>query len=382
MKGVVVLALAQFLVIVDETAVSLLAPSVAREFGLGAQARQVLVTPFAVAFVCALPVTGLLLRRVDPRMVVAPALVAFGLTATTGALAPTLGYLVAARAAQGVAAAVTATCILASLHLVTRRDPRRVRAFAVFSLISGSGSIAALVIAGPLAAHSWRWCFWAIAVSAVGCAGAWGAVLPRRLPRLCGEPSARPSVNAVFGRDALTRWTFAAVVGANAVLAMVVITVSFALQQDRGWSATWAGLGFLPSNAAAGFGAFLVARSSRRLSTRRLLAIGTAVLAAGAACAATMPSGPIMLLAITIPVGLGIGIVFPVANHGTLETAGVRPVARAATLGVAQQVGLAAGALVAASRSGMVMVVLSAVLGVGLICAVTTDLGQPSRRFW
>lgn len=192
-RRVIVLALAQFLVIVDETSVALLAPSVARDFGLGAQARQVLVTPFAVAFVCALPVTGLLLRRVDPRMVVAPAILVFGLTATTGALAPTLGYLVAARAAQGVAAAVAATCILASLHLVTRDDPRRVRGFAVFSLISGSGSIAALLIAAPLAAHSWRWCFWAIAVSAVICAFAWGVMVWRRVSRIPQNRRAAPT---------------------------------------------------------------------------------------------------------------------------------------------------------------------------------------------
>lgn len=145
-------------------------------------------------------------------------------------------------------------------------------------------------------------------------------------------------------------------VGANAVLAMVVITVSFGLQQDHGWTATWAGLGFLPSNAAAGLGALLVARTNRRVSTGRLLASGTVLLAVASAYSAIEPSGPIMLLTITIPAGLGIGIVFPVANHGSLETAGTRPVARAATLGVAQQVGLTAGALVAASRSGAVMV--------------------------
>lgn len=369
MKRVLILAVAQFLVIIDETSTSLLAPLIAGDFDVGAQARQILVTPFAAAFVCALPLVGVLLRRVDPRIVVAPAVIAFGLTAAAGAVAPTLGYLVAARVAQGFAAAVAATCILAALHLITRRDSRRIRAFAVFSLVSGSGAVAALLFAGALATYSWRWCFWVIAVASVSCGCVW-AVARRHVSFVRESPfrHTQPSAGAVVRREVLTRWTLAAVVAANAVLSLAVITVSFALQLDNGWTATWVGVALLPANAAAASGALLVAASGRRLSGRRLLAVGLAFLAMACAGVALTRSAPVLLLVTTIPMGLGVGLVFPIANQGTLETASDRPISRAAALGVAQQIGLAAGALVAASRSGPVMIGMSALVA-GLLGA-------------
>lgn len=373
MLGVTVLALTQFVIIVDETAVSIIGPVMARDLHLGAEARHVLITPFAVAFVCALPLTGALLRRADPRAAVIPAAIAFALTAGAGAAAQNLPQLVGARAAQGAAAAVSATCLLASVHLVTSGHPLRVRAFAVFSLVSGAGAVSALVLIAPLASASWRWCFVAVAVGAVGCAGAWAAV-SRRLrqlspdrpdapgPTLSGDVPPRP--------DHLTAWTFAAVIGANAVLALTVISVSFELQQDHGWSPTQMGWGFLVLNGAAALGALTVARVGVASSVRLPLIVGMFVLAGSCVLLATVASTPITLLLITIPVGLGIGVVFPVANHGTLDTAGARPVGRAATLGAAQQAGLAAGAIVAATRSNIVVLGVAVVVAVGVLTAL------------
>lgn len=372
MNRVLLLAVAQFLVIIDETSTSILAPLIARDFDVGAQARQILVTPFAAAFVCALPLVGVLLRKVDPRSVVAPSVFAFGLTAAAGAVAPTLEYLVAARVAQGFAAAVAATCIVAALHQITRHDDRRVRAFAVFSLVSGSGAIAALLFAGLLATYSWRWCFGVIAVSSASCGCVLALVMRHVSSARENHASTSERVRGPGGAagvsEAFTRWTLAAVVGANAVLSLTVITVSFALQLDNGWTAIWVGVALLPANAAAGVGALLVAASGRRLSAPRLLAVGLALLAVACASVAFTRSTPILLLATTIPMGLGVGLVFPIANQGTLETASDRPISRAATLGVAQQLGLAAGAVAAASRSGPVMVGVSALVA-GLLGA-------------
>ncbi len=364
--AVFVLACVQFVIVVDETTIVLLGPAVAEDFGLGDAARQVLVTPFAAAFVCGLPLTGVLLRSVDPRRALVLATPVFALCAAAGALANSVAQLVAARAAQGFVAAVVATCVLAALHVTTRRDPRRVRAFALFSLISGSGAVAALVILAPMAAVSWRWCFWTIATAALVCTFGWVAVgwrdVRRPTPRgsLVESPSAVSTVGSATRVETL--WSFAAVIGANAALATSVITVSFALQQDHGWTATTTGWGFLPSNAAAGVGTIVVARMTSRIGTGRMLSAGIAAVAVGCAGVAIVGTGPELLIAATIAVGIGIGIVFPLVNHGTLATADFRPVGRAALLGAAQQTGLAAGALVAAAHSDVAMIGLAAVL--------------------
>ncbi|MET9199294.1 MFS transporter [Gordonia sp. NPDC003585] len=373
--AVLVLAFTQFVIIVDETVVSLLGPAVADELGLGGEARHVLVTPFAAAFVCTLPLAGVLLRWADPRIVVAPATLAFAVTAGSAARAQTLTDLVASRAAQGVAGAVVTTGVLASLHLVTRGYRRRVRAFAVFSLISGSGSVTALLVVAPLATHSWRWCYWAIAAAALVCAGGW-VMAARRTVRSEPEQHVEPHRDHV---DPLTAWTFSATVGGNAVLAATVITASFVLQQDFGWTPTSAGLGFLPLNGAAALGAAVVGAVSPARAVGRLLAVGTVLLAAGCVLFAVVTLTPITLLAITIPVGLGIGVVFPLANHATLATATERSVARAAALGTAQQAGLAGGALIAATRSAVVFAAMGAVLVAALALAALSSTATPPR---
>ncbi|MDY6811240.1 MAG: MFS transporter, partial [Actinomycetota bacterium] len=229
----------------------------------------------------------------------------------------------------------------------------------------------------PLAGLSWRWCFGAVAAGALICAGAWVAVSPR-LRRVSSARPATPdppfSASPPSRRDRLTAWTFAAVVGANAVLALTVISVSFDLQQGHGWSATQMGWGFLPSNGAAAVGALVVARLGARASAHRLLIVGMIVLGVSCVGLATASPTPITLLVITIPVGLGIGMVFPIANHGTLETAGTRPLGRAAALGAAQQAGLAAGAVVAATRSDGAVLALAIVVGIGVVTVLALSV--------
>lgn len=362
--AVLVLAAVQFTIILDETAIALLAPSVGRDLDLGDQARHLLVTPFAASFVVMLPVAVFALRRVDPSRALPWVAGAFALSAVAGALAPTTTSLVVARSAQGATAATTTICVLAALHLATMGSPSRTRDFAVFSTVSGAGSITALLVAGPLAAISWRWCFWAVAIAVVACTVAWRAV-SSAVPDQRIEPAAKRT--PIVRRD----WqAYATVVAANAVLAASVITVSFALQQDHGWSPIAAGLGFGPLNVAAAVGAVLVARwSAGPASARNLLIAGFFALVLGCSALAATPVDPAVLIAATVPIGFGIGVAFPLANDRALSGPGRRALQRAAELGVAQQTGLAVGAGVAAAHSGFALAALACVVTVGVLSA-------------
>ncbi|MCF8589040.1 MFS transporter [Gordonia liuliyuniae] len=368
---VFVLAAVQFTIIVDETAIALLAPSVARDLDLGDQARHLLVTPFAAAFVVMLPGTVVALRRVDPRRALPWAASAFAVSAAAGALTPTAASLIAARAMQGATAAVTTTCVLAALHLATANASTRARDFAVFSTVSGAGAIAALVVAAPLATVSWRWCFWAVGVAATVCTIGWLVASQPRADRGVGLRSARLSTTngGLFG--------YAAIVAANAILAASVITVSFALQQDHGWTPVAAGLGFLPLNAAAAAGAITVARgSSTPPGVRRLLVCAFAALAVGCAALAGAPGTSTAIIVATVPIGFGVGVAFPLVNGHILAGRGDETLNRAAGLGMAQQIGLGIGALAAAAHSDLTLVILAGMVA----AAVATTVVWTRRR--
>lgn len=377
--AVTVLALIQFVIIVDETVVALIGPGVARDWGLGAQARHVLVTPFALAFICALAVTAVLLRRADPRGWVAVAALGFGLSAAAGGLAHSLPQLVVTRALQGAFAAVCTTCVLGALHLLTRGDRRRVRAFAGFSLLSGSGALAGLLVFAPVVAHSWRWCFWAIGASAVACTAAW-VVIRRRVPALVAAVRFDDVAEPKPARQTLIPLTFAATVAANAVLAATVITVSFVLQQNRGWSPAWVGVGFLPLNGAAAVGAIIVGLIGEYISAAILLASGFGGLAVGCGTMAVALGSPTIMVTATVAVGLGVGVLFPLTTHVTLRNEAARPTGRAAVVGALQQTGLAVGALIAAARSGELFGVLTVILAVAMVGAAVVGTRRRPRR--
>lgn len=318
--AVSILACVQFVIVVDETTVGLVAPVIARDLSLGSSARHVLITPFACAFVCGLPVAGLLLRRVAPVRTLAPTVVSFAVSAVVGGCAVTTAQLVVTRAAQGFSAAMVTTGVLAALHTATRADPRRMRAFAGFSLLSGSGALAALLVVGPIADVSWRWCFWGIGAAAAVCALWWKLYARAR----SAQPGGVGDVVPWEGIDPTTTAAMGAVVATNALLTAAVITASFTLQADRGWSAAMTGVGLLPLNAAAAIGTLMVARSSDRAGGA-VPAIGATALAIGGAAitwwAGVLGSTQWLLLA-TIPLGLGVGVVFPLMNSRSMDTAG------------------------------------------------------------
>ncbi|WP_235831555.1 MFS transporter [Gordonia zhaorongruii] len=375
--AVPVLAAVQFVIVVDETAIALLGPQVAHEFATGDEIRHLLITPFAAAFVMLLPLTALALRGLDPRRAVGPAAVAFAVSAAAGALAPSVAWLVAARAAQGATAAVATTCVLASLHLVTMHSSRRTRDFAIFSVLSGAGAMAALLIAAPIATASWRWCFWAVGSAAMVCALGWRAIrgavggAAAETRAVTDQSTSVAHGAAGLGRPGAVR-TFVSVVAANAVLSATVITASFALQQDHGWTPMSTGLAFLALNAAAAAGAVIVGRSHSGRSGR-LLTLGGIALAVGCAGIAVVPDTPLALIGATVPVGLGIGVVFPIVNDRALMVATSRPLGGAAALGTTQQVGLASGAVVAALHSGIALAVLAAAVALVVVVCMSRE---------
>lgn len=94
------------------------------------------------------------------RLVFVTGLSVFGVASLACGLAGNAGLLVAARAVQGVGAALTVPAAVALLAATFPAGPARTRAFAAFAAAASSGFAAGLVLGGVLTSGlSWRWIF-------------------------------------------------------------------------------------------------------------------------------------------------------------------------------------------------------------------------------
>lgn len=170
-----VVALAQLLVALDATIVSIALPSAQRALQASDAERQWVVTAYTLAFGCLLLVGGRIADAVGRKRALLAGLAGFAIASTAGGAAPVLPLLVAARALQGAFAALLAPTAL-SLLAVTFTEPReRARAFAVYGTIAGTGAVAGLLLGGVLTQFAdWRWCLYVnVPIAAAAAAGGW-----------------------------------------------------------------------------------------------------------------------------------------------------------------------------------------------------------------
>ena len=188
-----VIALAQMLVVVDHTIVTIALPNVQRSIGLSTSDRQWVVTAYALAFGGLLMLGGRLGDMFGRRRVLLVGVTGFTLASAVGGAANSTAMLIAARACQGAFAAALAPSALALLA-VTFTDPKeRGKAFGIFTAVMMSGAATGLILGGILTQYaSWRWCFYANVPLAVVILVGVVMVLPRDAARAAGD--SRPSV--------------------------------------------------------------------------------------------------------------------------------------------------------------------------------------------
>ena len=146
------------LIQLDVTIVNVALPRLGQDLGGGISALQWIVDGYALVFSVLLLTGGFLGDRYGARRVYVVGIGIFAAASGLCGLAPDIGTLIAARALQGIGAAVMLPCSLSLLNHATQHDPG-LRARAV-GLWAASGSIA--LAAGPvlggllLGLGSWR----------------------------------------------------------------------------------------------------------------------------------------------------------------------------------------------------------------------------------
>src|SRR4051794_10846701 len=154
-----VIAIAQLMVVLDASIVTIALPSAQQALGISDANRQWVVTAYTLAFGGLLLLGGRIADYSGRKRIFIVGLIGFAAASGLGGAAQSSSALFAARGLQGVFAALLAPAAL-SLISVTFTDPReRARAFGVYGGISGGGAAIGLIVGGALTEYvSWRWC--------------------------------------------------------------------------------------------------------------------------------------------------------------------------------------------------------------------------------
>src|SRR5262247_184490 len=163
-----VVGLAQLMVVLDATIVTIALPSAQSALGFSNADRQWVVTAYSLAFGGLLLLGGRLSDLVGRRRMLIIGLVGFAAASALGGAATSFAVLVIGRGLQGAFGAMLAPAALSTLT-VTFTDPaERGKAFGVYGAIAGGGGAVGLLLGGVLTEYlSWRWCLYVNVVLAV-----------------------------------------------------------------------------------------------------------------------------------------------------------------------------------------------------------------------
>jgi EmrB/QacA subfamily drug resistance transporter len=254
-----VIALAQFMIIMDTSIIGVALPDIQADLGFSAQDLSWVFNAYVVAFGGLLLLGGRLSDLLGARRVFTAGWAVLAIGSLGAGLAGSTGTEIAARATQGAGAALIAPSALTLLMMLFGGNPKELtKAFAIYGAAAPAGGTAGVFLGGVITEWlSWPWVFYINLPIALAVLAVTPAVMP-------GTAARRGSIDI---GGALT---------ATAGLALTVFGIVRA--PDEGWgSATTlltigAGLGLLAL--------FVALQASRREPLMRLSILRTPNLAA------------------------------------------------------------------------------------------------------
>ncbi len=155
-----IVSLGLFMVVLDNLVVNVALPSIHRDLHASIQALEWTVNAYVLSYAVFLLTGAALGDRFGRKRMFTGGLALFTISSAAAALAPTTAMLIAARAAQGLGAAIVTPL---TLTLLAEAFPpqRRGVALGVWSGISGVAvALGPLVGGAVVQAASWHWIFW------------------------------------------------------------------------------------------------------------------------------------------------------------------------------------------------------------------------------
>jgi EmrB/QacA subfamily drug resistance transporter len=366
------------MIVLDSTITNIALPSAQRDLGFASSDSQWIVTAYALTFGSFLLVGGRIGDLFGRKWTFIGGLIGFAIASVIGGAAPDFAVLAAARALQGMFAALLAPSALSLLATTFSDQKERGKAFAVFGAVAGGGGAIGLLLGGVLTSYlSWRWCLYVNLVFAVG-AAIGGFVLLSNPPRAQRPRIDIPGVvlasagmfGVVFGLSRATSESWSSAVTLVPLAAGLVLLVAFVqvqravtnpllplrvildrnragaylavgltfvagfglflfltyfLQNVRGMSPVRTGVAFLPLPVDIVFASTIAnVKLLPRFGPRRLIIAGFTSSAVGFALLTQLDPGSTYFAHVfpsLVLIGLGIGFSFPPATN--IATRGV-----------------------------------------------------------
>ena len=155
------LATTQFVIILDAAIVNVAIPSIGRDLRFSEEDLTWIPNAYALTFGGFLLLGGRMADLLGRRRLFMVGLVVFSVASLLGGMSQTEIQLIAARALQGLGAALLAPSALSMVTNMFEEGAERNKALGVWGAVSGSGGAAGVLLGGILTEYAgWEWVLW------------------------------------------------------------------------------------------------------------------------------------------------------------------------------------------------------------------------------
>ncbi len=156
--ALLLLAMTQFVVVIDASIVNVALPSIGAHLHFSRDNLTWVVNAYTLTFGGFLLLGGRLADLLGRRRMFMIGLVLFSLASLAGGLAQSEGWLIVARAIQGLGAAIVSPAALSIITTTFAEGAERNRALGIWGAVAGAGGAAGVLLGGILTSGlSWRW---------------------------------------------------------------------------------------------------------------------------------------------------------------------------------------------------------------------------------
>ncbi len=155
------LASAQFVVVLDAAIVNVALPSIGSDLKFSQDNLAWVVNAYTLVFGGFLLLGGRMADLLGRRRLFIWGLILFAIASLLGGLATSEGQLIAARALQGLGAALVSPAALSIVTNTFKEGAERNKALGVWGAVAGSGGAAGVLLGGVLTEYlGWEWVLW------------------------------------------------------------------------------------------------------------------------------------------------------------------------------------------------------------------------------